>query len=617
LINVIDVTEAPYYADNTGNVDCTGILRRVFDDLLYREVKGVKETEQKLHTLGKNDVYIGFETRIEKNLTRVIFPEFVPDARIIYFPDGVYLVSDTVTYTRDDVKNIFDSKPGFELTRGIHITGESRKGTVIRLKDNCEGFGKGANKPVISYINAEGCMEKETSNVSQLNTLTDLTVDCGAGNAGAVGVRFIANNSGRIENVTVKSEGSDTGIGLACGCEGVFRNIDISGFDTGIYSVKSSVCAVENVNFSDVSGAAVQTGGSSVVLRNIKSENGGKYAFLEGYGNYVLFEDEPVSDRKENTVYNIASEPPRSGIPVCDADADSYAAVEDFGAVGDGKTDCTAAIQEALDSGKETIYFTGGHYFVNGKITVPETVKKIDFMFCDFFAGEKLISGETDALFIIEGESESPLLFEHLYTFEQFYGHFRLICHAARRDLILKDIHTQTAATYFNTVGGSNVYLDNCAATVGTYSNDCIIGRKGYKPEYCHMIPFEFHGQKVTAWNLNPERADTEVLNDNSELVCYGFKVEGPGTAIKTVNGGKTEVYVFSCGIGDITAKNALFENKKSSVLLLVGKVFGVCDTLDYNLILESDYGGKTKRIYKKDLPTVTGYRVNFSLFEQ
>ena len=162
--------------------------------MLDREIIGVKQTEEKLHTLGENDVYIGFESRIENNLVRVIFPEFVPDARIIYFPKGTYLVSDTVTYTKDTVKNIFDSKPGYEMTRGIHLMGESREETVIKLVDNCIGFEEGSKKPVISYANAEGCLEKETSNVSQLNTLTDLTIDCGNGNAGAVGFRFIANS---------------------------------------------------------------------------------------------------------------------------------------------------------------------------------------------------------------------------------------------------------------------------------------------------------------------------------------------------------------------------------------------------------------------------------------
>lgn len=630
--NIIDVTKAPYFVDNTGKTDCTKILCKVFDDLLEREIQGVKETEEKLHTLGENDVYIGFESRIENNLVRVIFPEFVPEARIIYFPKGTYLVSDTVTYTKENVKNIFDSKPGYEMTRGIHLMGESREDTVIKLVNNCDGFEEGAKKPVISYANAEGCLEKETSNVSQLNTLTDLTIDCGSGNKGAVGFRFIANNSGRIENVTVKANGADTGLQLACGSEGVFRNILISGFETGLYSYRASLCAIENIDFSNISGYPVNIGAGAIVLNNICAENSEKYQFAEGNGVYTVFEETVNAKENSNVVYNINSNGEifenknsvgksvkvcKTVIPYCNANTKNYAVVEDFGAVADGKFDCTEAIQKAFNSGKEIIYFTGGHYFVNGNITIPKTVKMIDFMFCDFFAGEKLISGEIDALFTINEDNTEPLFICQLYTFEQFYGHFRLICHAAKRDLVLKDLHTQTAAMYFNTVEGSNVYLDNCACTVGSYSNDCIISRKGYAPEYCRMIPYEFHGQKVIAWNLNPERADVEVLNDNSDFVCYGFKVEGPGTAIKTINGGKTKVFVFSCGIGDITAKNPLFENKDSSVLLLNGKVFGVWDTLDYNLILESNYSGEIKRIYKKDLPTIVGYRVNFTLFEQ
>ena len=131
------------------------------------------------------------------------------------------------------------------------------------------------------------------------------------------------------------------------------------------------------------------------------------------------------------------------------------------------------------------------------------------------------------------------------------------------------------------------------------------------------MIPYEFHSQNVSAFNLNPERADIEVLNDNSRLTVYGFKVEGPGTAVKTVNGGKTAVFVFSCGIGDKTAKNALFENSNSDVYLFAGKIFGVTDELDYNLILNSEHNGIIRRVYKSELEEVTKYCVNYTLIDK
>lgn len=634
LKNIIDVTKAPYYADNTGKTDCTEILRRVFDDLMFREIEGVKATEKRLFTLGQNDVYIGFESRIEKNLVRVIFPEFVPDARIVFFPKGIYLVSDTITYTHKNLKNIFDSKPGYELSRGIHILGESRSQTVIKLKDNCNGFENGRNKPVLSFVNADGCLESAVSNVSQLNTIADLTIDCGMGNPGATGLRFIANNSGKIENISVKGNGeSDTGIQLAAGSEGVFRDISVCGFKTGVYAYKTSVCVFDSFLFSDIRGKTVSVGCSSVAFCNFFQKDNDRIGFFEKNGNYVLM-NYRADVFSENQVYaiNQAGDVFENGKQIETIDfekdinlpsdsfeitEDNCAIVEDYGAVGNGKTDSTSAIQKAFDSGKEIILFSGGHYLVNGNITVPKSVKKIDFMFCDFFSGEKLISGDIDALFTVNESSDSPLFMENLYAFEQFYGHFRLICHAARRDIVLKDLHTQTAAMYFNTVSGSKVYIDNCACTVGTYSNDCIISRKGFNPEFCNMIPYEFHGQTVTAFNLNPERADIEVLNDNSVLTVYGFKVEGPGTAVKTVNGGKTVILVFSCGIGDITAKNALFENSNSDVYLLSGKIFGVTDELDYNLILKSENGGRLKKVYKSELEEVTKYRVNYTLIDK
>ena len=633
LKNIIDVTKAPYYADNTGKTDCTEVLKRVFDDLLIREIKGVKATEERLQELGENDVYIGFESRIEKHLIRVIFPEYVPDARIVYFPDGTYLVSDTVTYTLKDLKNIFDSKPGFELSRGIHITGESREGTVIRLKNNCDGFKAGGHKPVLSFINAENSLETALSNVSQLNTISDLTLDCGTGNPGAAGLRFIANNSGRIENISVVGNNSDTAIQLAAGCECVMRNISVCGFETGVYAYKTSVCVYDAISFSDIKKATVSTGRSSAVFCGISENDCNRIEFFDKNGNYALpfnrtggFGDNQVyAVNQEGNVFengkqigsvgfNDCMKPPLENV---DFNGENFAVAEDYGAVGDGETDSTAAIQKAFNSGKEIILFSGGHYLVNGNITVPKTVKTIDFMFCDFFSGEELKCGNAGALFTVNEDSDHPLFIKNLYTFEQFYGHFRLICHAARRDIVLKDLHTQTAAMYFNTVAGSKVYLDNCACTVGTYSNDCIISRKGYTPEFCNMIPYEFHGQSVLAFNLNPERADTEVLNDNSRLTVYGFKVEGPGTAIKTVNGGNTAVFVFSCGIGDITAKNALFENTDSDVYLFGGKIFGVTDKLDYNLILESRIGKVLKRVYKSELKRITEYGVNYTLIDK
>ena len=149
--NIIDVTKAPYFADNTGKKDCTKILQQVFDDILMREVEGVEKSKQLLLEMGDKDVYRGFENAIYPDgKIRVIYPEVCPPSRIIYFPKGTYLVSDTISYTLTNLKNIFNDEYYSELCRGIHIMGESADDTIIRLADNSFGFEEGANKPVFS-----------------------------------------------------------------------------------------------------------------------------------------------------------------------------------------------------------------------------------------------------------------------------------------------------------------------------------------------------------------------------------------------------------------------------------------------------------------------------------
>ena len=504
----------------------------------------------------------------------VIYPEIVPDARIIYFPAGTYLVSDTVTYTLADLQNRYWSKPYSELTRGIHITGDGKDCTVIRLADDSAGFGKGSKKAVVSYTNAPLACEKECSNVSQLNTLTDITVDCGKGNDGAVALRFVSNNSGLVENVRLISDSSAIGLQLPTATEGVFRNVDISGFDHGIFSSPdTSVCVFDGIAFDRIKNACVHSKKAIAnIYKNIKKDATPMFLFEEGIGKQTCFGFEPtvLGETKEALIYTFEES---MDMPPMPCQTEDVAFVDDFGAVGDGITECSGAIQAAMNSGCSTVVFGSGHYLVNRKVYIPRTVKTVDFMFCDMFSGGQLISGELDSLFVINEDSDDMLVMKDLYTFEQFYGNFRLIRHSARRDLYMRNIHTQASATYFNTVDGSRVYIDNGISTTGTYSMDTILARTGYTPVFSRMIPFEFHGQRVLAYNLNPERADIEVLNDGSELVVYGLKVEGPGTAVRTVNGGKTEIYGFSAGIGNARAENALIYDDETSRTSLFGGI--------------------------------------------
>ena len=64
------------------------------------------------------------------------------------------------------------------------------------------------------------------------------------------------------------------------------------------------------------------------------------------------------------------------------------------------------------------------------------------------------------------------------------------------------------------------------------------------------------------AKNLNIERADVELINDNSKVIVDGYKVEGPGVLVKSINNAYTRLNLFNAAWwGNKIEENALFGN--------------------------------------------------------
>jgi len=636
---IVDVTKAPYFCDNTGVKDCTEALCRAIDDCLMRDVEGIQNAIDKLNAIDSPDARISFEICKVNGTLNVIFPEDLPDTRIIYFPKGTYLVSDTVSHSLENLRNVLTGKRTMECNRKIYIRGESKENTTLKLKDNAEGFEFGNQKPVLSYFR----MEK--SNIAQTNSLMNITIDCGKGNPGAVGLRFHSSNSGAVRNVAIKSSDAElrgyAGILLDRGMEGVFTDISVTGFDYGIKMSDSYAPVVfENVVLKNQNQNGFNSTNSNIIVRNLKSINESSPFFVDGFSSTVaLFDSEFICEAKDGkgcvtikdgdayiknvkTVgykwpliigsncdyfdpviheiwtseenYNLFNAERKSLNLAYEKAPEEFkvtseaeiAFVDDFGAIGDGKTDSTNAIQMAFNSGKPAIYFGAGHYLVDGQIKVPSTVKLVDFMYCDFYSGKNLENGKGQGLFVINEASEEHLTFKNVFTFEKFYGYFRFIEHAAIRTLVLRDLHTQCAGMYFNTTEGSKVFFDNVACTNGA-------------AEFCTVISCEFHGQKVWAKNLNPERGDIAILNDHSELYIQGIKSEKFGkrpqaVAIKTINGGKTEGYGLYSGIG--VPDTPVYINEESNInLMFTVRAYGKAQLWD--IFVRETLNGITKEL--------------------
>lgn len=620
---IVDVTKPPYCADNTGKVDCTEALRQAYDDIIMRSVELFEETFEKIiNSPDDKNTYIGFQSR-KCSYMNVSFSEHLPEARIMYFPKGTYLVSDTITYKTKKSRKYHGGIFWYELNRNIHFEGEDRENTVIKLKDNAKGFEYGNCRPVIDFLPRPEAMVEHISNNAMQNSIKDITIDCGSGNSGAVGIKFYANNSGCIRNVTVKSSDLDgfAGISFLNGTSGVFKNIKIEGFTYGVLGIGMSSNFFENIQLENQKWTGMFFKNFAFALNNIKSNNKVTTVRVEdgnfSYGAVMNVEgsvgtgDNFIYTRndKETCVYPVTSfsgtntEKLSLNLPLEDTpeysypDVSEWVCVDKFGAVGDGVTDSTAGVQKAMNSGAQVIYFNEGRYVISDEIMIPATVKMVNFCYCNMIAQGRLKTEIGTGAFVVSEDSDDNLFMENAFTWEYFCGMFKFIRHSAKRNIVMRDIHLQAASVYFNTVSGSKVYIENVANTTGDFSEWYLYERLNEKPVLASNTPFVFNGQKVFARHINPERADIEIINNGGDCIFMDLHTEGPGISLKTTGGGNSEVIVFSAGISTNNPEKPVIVNDNSNVSCVSGFIFD-----QFPVVVREIFGEKVNEIVKDDL---------------
>jgi len=568
MLTELDITKAPYHADPSGKTDCTEAICRALDEvtamtrLAYRQ--GLAEVES-LSGTGVHYHPSGFENRRDHGVLMCTLCVRLPFLPVIYLPAGVYLVSDTLCYRHKDLQNTY----GSEMNQQIRIRGAGMDRTVIRLQDRAPGFGAGAGKPVISF------MQGKQSNVAMSNYCEDLTIRCGRGNPGAVGLDFFANNSGAVRHVRIASDDGAGFAGVQLGhgnYSGILlKHIEVDGFDHGVH-IDSSLYTMfahgEDITARNQRISGVTVGNISVSLRRLTTVNVPVALTCMGRVGHTVLVDSELSgtgpcaiDRQAGSLYVskvqtngfgdagfldeqvypqpvTACHPDRgmARLPIEETPAWSPAGdttgVRAFGAIGNGINDDSPAIQRALDSGAAEIRFEPGRYLLNQPIVIPPSVEHLDFGFCDLVAGIDLKQGTGEGFVILGDATVRPLFIERLFAWEQWSGTHCSFTHAGTRTVCFKDMHTQTLSFYRNTVPGARVFFDNVATTTGV-----IPGTKGHGR--CAVV---LRGQKAWARQLNPERGEPMMINDGGDLVLMGYKSEGTGAVVHTINGGRTEV---------------------------------------------------------------------------
>jgi hypothetical protein len=487
---LIDVTKPPYMAKGDGVTDNTAALKKAIAD----------------NSPGKS--------------------------RTLYFPKGIYVVSDQLKWYND-----------------FALQGAGAEYTVIKLKDGAPGYESVSQQKAVIYAG--------DNNTSFGNSIFDLTVDTGT-NPGAVGIDYVASNQGAIENVVVQGIGP-IGIDMQRPYPGplLIKNVKVVGFNYGIavgqrqYSVTlehitlknqkvagllnnrnqiwvrdlKSVNAVPAIRDISSDGLVVVidgnfTGGSSsvsaidtagfVYLRNIQTA--GYQSALKLAGK--LQAGTSIAEFVSRPALSVFPSPARSlHLPIeetptfHDPDMANWANVRDY-----------ASIQAAIDSGKSTVYFPFGTYPIAATINVRGNVKRIVGNMAELVPVK---GGFAGPVFRFENSNDVVVDRFRIGKNDSDNSVFSLIFeHVSPKAVALR--HLRGHASYKGIQGAGSLYVEDVC---------------------CRR--FEINGQKMWARQLNIETipgSETRLINNGGTAWVLGYKTEGNQAVLKTTGGGKTEL---------------------------------------------------------------------------
>lgn len=471
--------------------------------------------------------------------------------RRFYLPPGEYLVTDTIGFIKR-----------------THVIGAGPDKTVIRLAPRSPGFDNPERPKAVlaSWKLWRDGMQGGMANNFNVS-VQNLAIEVGPGNPGAVGLHFFTHNWGRATNLRIASLDPDgrgfAGLAwyFAWPGPGLVRDIEIDGFDRGIWSGSSQYSmTLDRIALSNQRVVGIENEQQMLAIHKLSSDNavpairttaGGVITLLDSelrgrdVSGPAIVPSDPQGDGRGMLLlrgvkvsgYNAATgDWPRNAaagevdffcwpdaltlgggdgrplnLPVEEApdvpygDPEAWVNVRDFGAEPTAKVDSTRAIRRALSSGAHTIYLPYDHdlgktYRISAPLEVPGHVRRIIGAHVNVRGGEAYNGPQ----WRIRGEQrDGPLVFEAVGT-----GRIR---HDSTRTLILR---YSAIYDYRNTVPGGKVFIEDVAGS-----------------------QWHFTGQRVWARQHNPEtREQFNLRAEDSQLWYLGLKTEGPKTVIEAAD---------------------------------------------------------------------------------
>jgi hypothetical protein len=228
------------------------------DAIAYPTDSGVLDLKRDYGAVGDG------ETDDTAALQRAI-SENVGRARILYLPVGTYRVTDTLDYG--------------PACRYLALHGAGREASVIRLDPRCPGYDDPEAPKAVVSMRAAQQDDRVYGNAFDLS-IRDLAIEVGAGNPGAVALRWMANNVGALQRVDIRSldpaGAGAIGIALSHRAPGPYlaRDVRIEGFDYGIDNRTRNYCQLfEHLHLRGQRVAGIRIDRDHVVLRGLRSDN--------------------------------------------------------------------------------------------------------------------------------------------------------------------------------------------------------------------------------------------------------------------------------------------------------------------------------------------------------
>jgi Pectate lyase superfamily protein len=546
--------------------------------------------------------------------------------RIIYLPNGVYLVSDRLSWaagtpgTGNDYKNII-------------LQGQSEQGTIVKLKDRAAGYTNPSTPKSVIYTGPSPAQRFR-------NSIRNLTVDTGVGNTGAIAIQFNASNQGTVRDVTIRS-GDQQGInGLDMSFTDeigplLIKDVTIQGFQYGIrtgYNVNSQT--FEGITLQNQSVYGFYNAGQVVNIRGLTSTNGVTAVYNAG-GRMTLIDssftgigaaasrpairsDFPLdllarniktsgyqaAIQNANTTQigpNITefvsggvtsqfTSPARTlnlpiretpDVPWDDPSTTPWANVVSFGAIPNDGRDDTVAIQAAIDSGRTTVYFPAGVYNMGGTVLVRNNVRRVIGTEANVIVGSE--SNRTNPGFKLVNGTSPVVVFER---FQSGYFANPTFENASARTIVIR--HSLNVSG--NMTGSGDVFLEDVVSNPNS--------------------SWTFNKQNIWARQLNVENQGTHITNNGGTLWILGLKTERGGTLINTRAGGKTEVlggFAYTTTAAPNGLQNdPMFINHESSISISMGEInYG--GGPNYTTYVRETRNGVTRNLSRNRLPNYMG----------